>query len=309
MPAPDWFDEYHLPLLLAPADSDQSRDTKLPGAVASACQSKFGQIECFHWESGLYQLGLRRLQFTKTKVLQVREFQPGFRFEAVLTGELHVINGEGIVTTITQGQYYIGTGTPYQVKVSKNAKVEYVVAYYTPQMLEHFGIDDGLDLFTPRYLPDNTRNIIQEALRNHYQGSLQGFYYRNLVSDLLFSHLSKGDEEYSTELTESDVAAVRKADSILSADLSMHYKIPELCVMTGTNEYKLKRGFRLIFKMGIFARLLNKRMDYAKLLLTTTSKPIKEIAYECGYDSHAGFITSFRKRYGKTPLEWRNEFK
>jgi AraC-like DNA-binding protein len=77
--------------------------------------------------------------------------------------------------------------------------------------------------------------------------------------------------------------------------------------MAGTNAFKLKKGFRLIFKMGVFGRLLYRRMEKAKLLLETTGKPIKDVAYEAGYETVAGFITAFRKRFGKTPLDWREE--
>ena len=77
--------------------------------------------------------------------------------------------------------------------------------------------------------------------------------------------------------------------------------------MTGTNEFKLKRGFRQLFGMGVFHRLLFRRMAQAKMLLETTHQSIKEIAEIAGYDTVAGFIHAFRREFKVTPREWRNK--
>jgi AraC-like DNA-binding protein len=75
--------------------------------------------------------------------------------------------------------------------------------------------------------------------------------------------------------------------------------------MTGTNQFKLKKGFQEIFGMGAFSRLLFRRMEHAKMLLETTNKSIGEIAELTGYDTAAGFINAFRKKFDMTPREWR----
>jgi AraC-like DNA-binding protein len=50
-------------------------------------------------------------------------------------------------------------------------------------------------------------------------------------------------------------------------------------------------------------------MEHAKLLLQTTNKSIGNVADLAGYDTVAGFIHAFRKRFGVTPREWRNQRK
>ena len=47
------------------------------------------------------------------------------------------------------------------------------------------------------------------------------------------------------------------------------------------------------------------RMRMAADRLRSTDKEILEIALECGYDSHEGFIRSFKNQYGCTPTEYR----
>ena len=48
-----------------------------------------------------------------------------------------------------------------------------------------------------------------------------------------------------------------------------------------------------------------KKVERAQLLLFTTDKPVKEIAYELGFSDHSYFIRLFRKLSGITPQEYR----
>lgn len=47
------------------------------------------------------------------------------------------------------------------------------------------------------------------------------------------------------------------------------------------------------------------RIKRAKELLSDTSKPVTEIAYECGFDDSNYFSTAFKKAEGMPPLEYR----
>jgi AraC-like DNA-binding protein len=75
--------------------------------------------------------------------------------------------------------------------------------------------------------------------------------------------------------------------------------------MTNSNSLKLKTGFNKVYGMGVFKRLVYRRMEHAKTLLSTTDKSIREIATLTGYDTVAGFIHAFRRTFGTTPREWR----
>ena len=47
------------------------------------------------------------------------------------------------------------------------------------------------------------------------------------------------------------------------------------------------------------------KMNRVKEALTNTSHPVKQIAYEMGYDNEDYFFTAFRRVSGMTPLEYR----
>jgi AraC-like DNA-binding protein len=247
------------------------------------------------------------LHFLKKQVLQVKEAKEMLRFEAVISGELHIGESSGSQWLMRPGMYRFTNVQNFKLTFKKDKVCNYFVSYYSPKLLGEFGVDPESILAAPRNMPERMLHLLHEALHQPHSGIVADIYYRKLVTELLFIHLTSGKGEISSELSEKDVAAIYEADAILTQDLSEHYSIVKLSGMAGTNAFKLKRGFRLIFKMGVFSRLLYRRMEHAKMLLETTSMPIKEVAFESGYSTVGGFINAFRKRFGKTPLDWRLE--
>ena len=150
-------------------------------------------------------------------------------------------------------------------------------------------------------------NKINEMLRNLYSDQLRDFYYENCVRELLFFHLSQSRSSLPGELTNTDVASIYKADALMASNLQQHFTIDEFARMVNSNSFKLKTGFSKVYGMGVFKRLVFRRMEHAKLLLSTTDKSIGEIASLAGYDTVAGFIHAFRREFGLTPREWRKQ--
>ena len=48
-------------------------------------------------------------------------------------------------------------------------------------------------------------------------------------------------------------------------------------------------------------------MKHALSLLKTTSLPVREVAYQVGYENAENFIRTFRRRYHTTPTRYRRE--
>ena len=53
--------------------------------------------------------------------------------------------------------------------------------------------------------------------------------------------------------------------------------------------------------------LADARMKHALSLLKTTSLPVREVAYQVGYENAENFIRTFRRRYHTTPTRYRRE--
>ena len=69
-------------------------------------------------------------------------------------------------------------------------------------------------------------------------------------------------------------------------------------------------SFRLAFKeltgTSPSQYMLELKLNEAKLQLSTTTQPVKEISYSLNFENPDYFPIFFKKRTGKTPLEYRN---
>lgn len=81
--------------------------------------------------------------------------------------------------------------------------------------------------------------------------------------------------------------------------------LDQLAHMFGTNEFKLKYGFKQMYGTTVFRFLKSERMRKGKLLLENTSLPVKTVAEMCGYGNPSHFGKDFREEFGVTPREVR----
>ncbi|HEV7783334.1 MAG TPA: AraC family transcriptional regulator [Chitinophagaceae bacterium] len=305
MSYPDWINEEGIPYVFTPYDVYKYRGNLLSGSIVTQFKTRRTEILQQEWVRGLYRLSYRSIQSLQKFLVEVIEPGEMMRLEAVIDGELNTVPSNGQPVRLRQGHYQFTKVRQFKSSFPKDKGCAYFVSYYSTALLQDLGITDHDLHCSPRPMPERMLHIIHEALHHPHSGSVTDIYYRKLVTELVFIHLTSELIILPAELSEKDIAAIYQADAILAKDLSEHYSIPQLSGMAGTNAFKLKRGFRLVFKMGVFARLLFRRMEHAKMLLATTPKPIKEVAYESGYSTVGGFINAFRKRFGSTPLDWR----
>lgn len=67
----------------------------------------------------------------------------------------------------------------------------------------------------------------------------------------------------------------------------------------------LIRLFSKNFGISPLQYINQKKMEKAQLMLITGNLPIKELAYELGFNDHSYFIRLFKKITGLTPMEYR----
>lgn len=114
------------------------------------------------------------------------------------------------------------------------------------------------------------------------------------------------------ELYGFDAIPPRPADSVIIQNvyeyILRHLEEPlptvnELARMFGTNEFKLKDGFRHFFKTSIYQFYNEERLKKAHLLIQQTDFPIKAIALMSGFGDYTNFYKAFKKRFGYCPSE------
>jgi AraC-like DNA-binding protein len=79
--------------------------------------------------------------------------------------------------------------------------------------------------------------------------------------------------------------------------------LKELSRIFGTNEYKLKNGFRHLFKVTIQQFYNNERLSRSQLLIQNTKIPLKTIAIMAGFSTYPNFSRAFKIKFGYSPTK------
>jgi AraC family transcriptional regulator, transcriptional activator of the genes for pyochelin and ferripyochelin receptors len=150
---------------------------------------------------------------------------------------------------------------------------------------------------------------IQNMSTTAYQGLVRRVYLESQTLEILAMQV----KQYIDDLTPSnkqsvlrkkDMELIIEARNRMLADLIDPPTIKQLARLTGTNENKLKKGFRLLYNTSINKLLQHERLSKAKLLLAEQAYPIKEIARMVGYRHSGHFTAKFKKRFGCLPKDY-----
>jgi len=79
--------------------------------------------------------------------------------------------------------------------------------------------------------------------------------------------------------------------------------LKSLARLVGTNEFKLKAGFKSVFSNTVYGYLSDYRMEEARKLLTVDNSRIKEVSVQVGYSNPSHFIAAYKRKYGITPKQ------
>ncbi|AXP82745.1 Regulatory protein PchR [Mariniflexile rhizosphaerae] len=102
----------------------------------------------------------------------------------------------------------------------------------------------------------------------------------------------------------SDAQLIQKVYDYILAHLEEPLpSLKELSKYFGTNEYKLKDGFRHFFKTSIYKFYTIERLKRAFLMIQQTTIPLKNIATMNGFTDYPNFSKSFKKQFEISPNE------
>ena len=83
--------------------------------------------------------------------------------------------------------------------------------------------------------------------------------------------------------------------------------IEQLCAYFFCSRSTLLNHFKSKYNTTIHKFLLDYRLEIASELLINEKISVKEISYKCGFEDPNYFCKVFRKKYNKSPLEFKNE--
>ena len=106
-------------------------------------------------------------------------------------------------------------------------------------------------------------------------------------------------------LSKVQAMLAKKAQEMLTRDLSSHPSMKSISEELGVSETSLKRYFQAVYGTNISTYMNETRMKYAARLLSSSKDSVSDIAKACGYVNQGRFASVFREFYGMKPLDYR----
>lgn len=293
------------PLLFREASLKDQKGSHLLGSVMLQCKRDGFLLNVRQVNDEMWKISYRHYHFRKETVFITKEECSGLRMEIVLAGVLPVQVEEKKPILLRAGHYHITDSSHYQSRFVAKSECRCIVIYFSP------GLVNSAAAFAscrPRFVKSKMNDLVIGLLNNTYRENLQSFFIDNCVREIMFRHLALEETDIPGGLSQKQYAAVIAADNIIAVDLGEHHSIRSLSKQVGINEYILKKGFKKVFAMGPFERLMQRRMNKACELMEDASMPLKQIACEAGYSTYHGFSTGFKRKFKVTPSKWVKRF-
>lgn len=153
-----------------------------------------------------------------------------------------------------------------------------------------------------------TNILVKELYETKYQGSLERIFIHSKVLEILFIELNNIFGKNTDSIKDDkiifdnyDIEAIKESKKILLDNIQNPPSIIELAKYVKLNEFKLKVGFKKLFKTTPYKLLYNHRMLIAKKLLETSDMNVTQIANEVGYKYVHNFSKVFLKKFNISP--------
>ena len=146
-------------------------------------------------------------------------------------------------------------------------------------------------LFNPKF---EKTNDISQIPYSFEEAKLQGFTL-NLVADVLQEN-SQPNNSLNDELEK-----IKPSIEFMNNEFKNNPSLQEIAAKSNLSPNYFHRVFKKLFGLTPLNYMLRKRMEIAVRLLTTTSKSIKEVAFESGYSNEFYFHRQFKKHYNYSP--------
>ena len=212
--------------------------------------------------------------------------------------------------------YLEENGAPINTLMRKGSRVAYTEVLYSPSFYKmHLETlftaqkASPLEILKNMGGEHNWSAEIMDVLKKIYACSLNGMaaelYYIAGAYALMSAVLEMGNGRLPKKST--DYESIVHVIQYIDDNFSHTIKLAELSRLANMSATKLKNLFRQFTGCTVTEYILSKKADYASHLLADSDLSIEELAKKVGFDTVAGFSTSFKKQTGIPPSEYRRQ--
>ncbi len=147
---------------------------------------------------------------------------------------------------------------------------------------------------------DNNSILEQNIVKNKQRL----LYYRVESRGILYILLARFLKEGKLRL-ETENMGVRKCLAYIRKNIDKNINIDTLVELACVSKDHMIRLFKKETGFTPVQYIINKRIERAQLLLVSSNKSIKEIAYMLSYEDYSYFTRLFKKATGMSPIKYR----
>ena len=134
------------------------------------------------------------------------------------------------------------------------------------------------------------------------------FFNKNIEANLT-QLLVEIQRNYSNKPQSSQFNPMKYIKRYINDYFATDLHIDDLADSAGYSVSRFRELFKEYTGYSPKSYIMNKRIEYAKQLLIKTSLPIKDIAYQCGFNDYSMFNKFFFSRTNMNPKDYRKQEK
>jgi AraC-like DNA-binding protein len=167
----------------------------------------------------------------------------------------------------------------------------------------------NLEMITPEHHPitQSIYDIIIKILHDKNYSKLRNISLRPKLYDILKLCLIRVHDTKITLASRSDDQKVTSAHDYLLRNVQFNFSQDFLAEKFDIQKTKLTEGFKKKYKVTIITFLIDERLKKAKILLLESDLSLKNVAEAIGYKHQRHFSDIFKKKFGKSPGEFRRD--
>lgn len=219
------------------------------------------------------------------------------------TGSVLVLSGQsrGVLRASQLGEMQV------QFFEVRPERLTGVVSFGEQRLLETLAAQDHL---STRHFP--SKSLLSEkfrALSDFKNHANRNFTWRwqllDLFAQALGEHLASPDA-LEDNPTDAKARLVKMLEELPCGEL-LDLDFSDMVRQMGCTPRHLSRVFREVVGMSFREKQAQVRLGRAQELLATTQSKVVEVALESGYQSLSLFNLMFKRRFGVSPAQWREQ--
>lgn len=226
--------------------------------------------------------------------------------------EYALTSGESCILSRNRGKTINSSCQPGQRYVGFNIVLDsQIITRLMEQKTEHVrpGQSPSSGAFYSRKISPTVKRILCEIMNCRYRDSVKRIYLEGKILELVAVYLDEavfenGARHSAGKFSAYDRDALYKARRILDENLAEPPTLEKLAKYICLNERKLKTGFKELFGLPVHAYIIDKRLEYARLLIEDKMLSVTEVALLVGYNDLSYFAEKFREKYGVNPSQY-----